>query len=99
MVLTETAVRKRITGRKGGESLQTAPPRQVGRLTKVKTLNSMRMEKPRKTAYIMRHAKPKRRSRVQLLRCTPTICRRTDGQRERDEKTSQMLVRFKHFFL
>ncbi|MEQ2254574.1 hypothetical protein ILYODFUR_005072 [Ilyodon furcidens] len=40
----------------------------MGRLTKMKTLNSIRTEKHRKMAYMMRQARPSRQSRVHLFR-------------------------------
>lgn len=48
--------------------------RHMGRLTKMKTLNSMRTEKQRKMAYRTRQARPSRQSRVHLLRWTPRTC-------------------------
>lgn len=58
--------------------------RQVGRLTKVKMLYSMRQEKHRNTEYRRRHMKPRRLFNVHLLRCTPrtwTGRRQAEGQR------------------
>lgn len=48
----------------------------MGRLTKMKTLNSMRTEKHRKMAYMMMQTKPSCQSRVHLFRWTPRTCRR-----------------------
>lgn len=50
--------------------------RHMGRLTKMKTLNSIRMEKHKKMAYKMRQAKPSRQSRVHLFKWTPRTCRK-----------------------
>lgn len=58
--------------------------RQVGRLTKVKMLYSMRQEKHRNTEYRRRHTKPRRLFNVHLLRCTP---RTWTGRRQAGDRT------------
>lgn len=73
---------RRQTGRQGGERGERSEPQrslQVGRLTKVKMLYSMRMEKQRKMEYMNRHTRPRRRSSLHPFRCTPRTWERERG--------------------
>lgn len=67
--------------------------RHMGRLTKMKTLNSMRMEKQRKMAYRMRQARPSRQSRVHLFKWTPRTCRHEQNRAEHDQQEKTHIVK------
>lgn len=68
--------------------------RHIGRLTKMKTLNSMRTEKHRKTAYRMMQAKPSRQSKVHLFKWTPRTVKNTEASKSPTENMSPLLLRW-----